>query len=78
MSSTVFKENNYRFFFFSREEERKHVHIVSADGGAKFCLEPKVELAQNHNLTEKQLSEINKIIINRYPEIIEKWNNFFS
>jgi hypothetical protein len=45
MSSTVFKEKGYRFFFFSREEERMHVHIVSGDGEAKFWLTPEIELA---------------------------------
>jgi hypothetical protein len=38
MSPTVFKERGYRFFFFSREEERMHVHVVSGDGEAKYWL----------------------------------------
>ena len=48
MSPTVFKESGYRFFFFSREEKRIHVHVISGDGEAKFWLEPEVELAKNH------------------------------
>jgi hypothetical protein len=36
MSPTVFRWKGYRFFFFSREEERKHVHVTCADGEAKF------------------------------------------
>jgi len=40
MSPTVFKEGNYRFHFFSREEDRIHIHVVSPDGEAKFWLEP--------------------------------------
>ncbi|MGD9164083.1 MAG: DUF4160 domain-containing protein [Chromatiales bacterium] len=47
MSPTVFKEKGYRFFFFSREEERPHVHVISADGEAKFWLEPDIEIAKN-------------------------------
>ena len=43
MSPTVFKESGYRFFFFSREEERMHVHVISGDGEAKFWLEPEIE-----------------------------------
>ncbi|MFN7338865.1 MAG: DUF4160 domain-containing protein, partial [bacterium] len=27
MSPTVFREDGYRFFFFSREETRMHVHV---------------------------------------------------
>jgi hypothetical protein len=42
MSPTVFKENGYRFFFFSSEEPRMHVHIVSGNGEAKFWLEPEI------------------------------------
>jgi len=48
MSPTVFREKGYRFFFFSREESRMHVHVVSGDGEAKFWLEPDLELAKNH------------------------------
>ena len=39
MSPTVFKEKGYRFFFFSREELRMHIHVSSHDGEAKFWLE---------------------------------------
>ncbi len=34
MSPTVFREAGYRFFFFSREEIRMHVHITSETGEA--------------------------------------------
>ena len=47
MSPTVFHEKGYRFFFFSREESRMHIHIYCNDGEAKFWLEPQVELANN-------------------------------
>lgn len=47
MSPTVFREGPYRFYFFSREETRMHVHVQGPDGEAKFWLEPSVELAQN-------------------------------
>ena len=40
MSPTVFRYRSYRFYFFSREELRMHVHVFSPDGEAKFWLEP--------------------------------------
>ncbi len=49
MSPTVFRECGYRFFFFSREEERMHVHVLSGNGEAKFWLEPEIELAKNYH-----------------------------
>ena len=48
MSPTVFKDKGFRFFFFSKEEDRKHVHVYCADGEAKFWLEPIIELADNY------------------------------
>jgi hypothetical protein len=45
MSPTVFREGPYRFYFFSREEPRIHVHVGSSDGEAKFWIEPEIELA---------------------------------
>ncbi len=38
MSPTVFYFKHDRFFFFSREETRRHVHIRSPEGEAKFWL----------------------------------------
>jgi hypothetical protein len=35
VSPTVFREGPFRFFFFSREEERIHVHVTSSEGEAK-------------------------------------------
>ena len=42
MSPTVFRIGNYRFYFFSREEEKTHVHVISPEGEAKFWIEPIV------------------------------------
>ena len=34
MSPTVFRQGGFRFYFFSREEERPHVHVHHATGEA--------------------------------------------
>lgn len=46
MSPTIFRERGYRFFFFSREESRMHVHVYCGDGEAKYWLEPGIEIAK--------------------------------
>ena len=51
MSPTIRRIGKYRFFFNSREESRRHVHIQTADGIAKFWLDPTVEMASYHNLS---------------------------
>jgi len=45
MSPTVFRIGNFRFYFFSREEEKMHVHVVAPQGEAKFRIEPIISLA---------------------------------
>jgi len=77
MSPTVFRVKGYRFFFFSREEERMHVHVFCADGEAKFWLEPDVSLAQNYGLAQKRLSELTRITRARKDEITNAWRKHF-
>ena len=62
MSPTIFREAGFRFFFFSREESRLHVHVHCADGEAKFWLEPRIELAQNYGLNDRQLRSVEALI----------------
>ena len=44
VSPTVLRIRGYRFYFFSREEPRVHIHVQHAEGEAKFWLEPMVEV----------------------------------
>jgi len=73
MSPTVFKEGGYRFHFFSREENRIHIHIVSPDGEAKFWLEPTISLVNYSGFSKKQLIYLQKTVERRKDEIIKKW-----
>ncbi|MFH1832213.1 MAG: DUF4160 domain-containing protein [bacterium] len=73
MSPTVFRYKKYRFFFFSREEDRIHIHVASPDGEAKFWIEPLVALADYHGLSERQLRELEKVVKNHAKEITEAW-----
>ena len=78
MSPTVFRERGYRFFFFSREEPRMHVHVMSGTGEAKYWLEPEIELAKNHQLSRRELREIEEIIEAHFNEIQAAWNAHFG
>ncbi len=78
MSPTIFILGEYRFFFFSREEPRKHVHVVSPKGEVKFWLEPEVNLAKNYRFKANELNEIKKLIKEHYEEIIKAWEEHFN
>jgi hypothetical protein len=77
MSPTVFRVKGFRFFFFSREEERMHVHVSSSRGEAKFWIEPEVSLANNWGLTTKEMGIIREIIEERKDEISSSWKKHF-
>ena len=78
MSPTVFREKGYRFFFFSLEESRMHVHVRSPDGECKYWLEPEVALAKNTRLATKQLNEIKSIVEDHKGELIAAWQRHFG
>jgi hypothetical protein len=77
MSPTVFRIGNYRFYFFSREEERMHVHVVSADGEAKFWMEPIISLATYTGFDKRQLGRLQKLIEEHQSEIAKAWKEYF-
>lgn len=78
MSPTVFREKGYRFFFFSREETRIHIHVISGDGEAKYWLEPQIELSKNSKYSSKQLNEIKALVEEHENELIAAWQKHFG
>lgn len=77
MSPTILRHGKYRFFFFSREESRMHIHIICPDGEAKFWLEPEIELASNFRLSGIQLREIRRLIEVHANEFKAAWQERF-
>ena len=77
MSPTVFREGPYRFFFFSREEDRIHVHVVSPNGEAKYWLEPTVSLATFEGLNATQLKRLQRMVEEHSDEIRTAWRRHF-
>ncbi len=75
MSPTILRIKGYRFFFFSREESRMHIHVMCQNGEAKFWLSPKIELANNYELSKTQIKEIKNIIEENYDKFKDAWKN---
>ena len=78
MAPTVFREGSFRFFFFSREESRIHIHVAHTDGEAKFWLEPNIELALNKGLNSKQVNEALLLVQQHREEILNAWKQHFG
>ena len=78
VSPTVLRYKGYRFFFFSREEPRMHVHVASPDGEAKFWLEPLVALAVWSGFSFAELGELQQVVEEHRDEFIRRWRHHFG
>jgi len=73
----VLRVGGFRFYFFSREEPRAHVHAQHADGEAKFWIAPTVELAGNYGLKESQVAKAHRLVEEHVDEIRAAWAKHF-
>lgn len=78
MSPTVLRQRGYRFYFFSREEIRPHVHVQHATGEAKFWLDADLSVAANHGLTIQRLNTAQRIAREHQNEIRKAWDTHFG
>jgi len=78
VSPTVFRAGNCRFYFFSREEDRVHVHVVAPDGEAKFWLEPVIALATYTGFSAKQLRQMQDLVEEHEHDIRAAWKQHFT
>lgn len=78
MAPTVVRDGQFRLFFFSREEERIHVHVAHPQGEAKFWLTPAVELANHTGLSRRQLNEAQVVVTAHLEEIRHAWTRHFD
>ncbi|NGZ03613.1 MAG: hypothetical protein CV090_11250 [Nitrospira sp. WS238] len=77
-AARAFRSGGFRFYIFSREEARIHVHVYCERGEAKFWLEPKVDLAKNIGLTARQIQAAKLLIEEHFDEIRNAWETHFK
>ena len=78
MNPTILTVGPYRFFFFSREETRPHVHVISSNGEAKFWLEPIVSLANSSGWSSKEIRKVQLIVEREHAKFRKAWKDFFG
>ena len=78
MAPTIFRDGQFRLFFFSREETRIHVHVAHPEGEAKFWLTPSVHLAKNVGLSGLQVRQAQAVVEAHIQEIQDAWNRHFG
>ena len=72
------KHIHYDFFFYSKEENRKHIHVEKGDHEAKVWLEPMIEVAYNYGFSSREIKFILQIIERYEREIHERWSKHFG
>ena len=83
MSPTVFKYGPYRFYFWSNEAGRPHIHCESGEKNAKYWLEKadnplvEIELGETSSYAKHELTQIKEIIDQHHYEFLKKWYDFF-
>ena len=74
---TILRWKGYKFFFFSLEEDRPHIHVKKQRGQAKYWLE-SIEFVKAEGFSQKELNVIEKKIIEEQDLLLEKWNDYFN
>ena len=75
---TILRDGRWRFFFYSNEgSEPPHVHVESADGGARFWLSP-VALVRSSRLKPRELRDLEWFVRLNRKSLLEAWNDFFG
>ena len=78
---TVFRQDGFRFFFYSNEgdpREPVHVHVRKAGGEAKLWLSPEVSVAASVGFEARTLRRLAEIATARRTEIEEAWHDHFG
>ncbi len=76
---TVLRQNGFRFFFFSNEnDEPPHIHVEKAGEYAKFWLQPEVELAWSKGMRKKDVAWVKAICDANQEEFLGAWDEYFE
>ena len=74
---TVMLIYGFRFFFYSREETRMHIHVEFENKELKIWLD-NFELAYNHGFPDHEVSRIIKLVV-KYEKALKKaWLSHFG
>ena len=73
MSLVFHREEGYVFKIYSNEEERKHIHVMSAEKECKVWLEPEIQIAENFGFSNSEQKKIIKIISDNADDFKHKF-----
>ena len=78
---TIFRHDGFRFFFYSNEGDPRepiHIHVMCANGEAKFWIASDVILAESAGLDARTLRRLSGVVEARRMEIERAWHDYFA
>ncbi len=74
---TVFYYEAIKFYFYSNEESRIHIHVTVSNKHAKIWMD-NFEVAKNKGFSDRQIRKIINIARLNEKEIKTKWEDHFK
>ena len=74
----ILRWKGYIFRFYSKEEDRAHVHVFKQGAQAKVWLEPDVEVGVYRGYSAKELNVIEKAVKQERDALLDKWRRYFG
>lgn len=74
---TILLVDGFRFFFYSREEERMHIHVEYQGKVAKIWLDT-FEIAENYGFKNFQLNYLQAIARKNEKRLKKAWIAYFG
>lgn len=74
---TVMIVSGFRFFFYSKEESRMHIHVEYQGRGAKIWLDT-IEVASNLGCPDHELNRILKLVRKYEKSLKKEWISYFG
>ena len=78
---TIFRDDGYRFFFYSDEgnpRELPHIHVRKGADEAKFWLQPDVTLAYNEGFDARTLNHLQRLVERQRSDFERAWHEHFA
>lgn len=78
---TLWREDGFRYFFFSNEgspREPVHVHVEKGEAQARFWLRPDVSVAYNEGYDARTLRRLMATVEAKRARIERAWHEYFG
>ena len=74
---TIFREDGYRFFFFSDEHLPKHIHIEKGDSYVRIEL-LTLSVTHSYRISQKEIRKLLKLVEQNRKMMIGAWDEYFD